>query len=126
VRSHIGRPGFRSRQIAWVTTPLDADICCVADLAELYHQRWPVETALAQLKATMRMEVLHCQTVPGVLKELTVLAIVYKSAEEAGNVGEVWTGALQTVTIEAQAGHMQAQNTGLPDVERFHAVRMAG
>jgi len=25
----------------------------------------------------MRMEVVHCQTVPGVLKELTVLAMVY-------------------------------------------------
>jgi hypothetical protein len=36
-----------------------------------------VETALAQLKTTMQMEVLHCKTVPGVLKELTVFAIVY-------------------------------------------------
>jgi hypothetical protein len=49
----------------------------VADLAELYHQRWRVETSLAQLKTTMRMDVLHCQTVPGVLKELTVFPIVY-------------------------------------------------
>jgi hypothetical protein len=36
-----------------------------------------VETALAHLKTTMRMEVLHCKTVPGVLKELTVFAMVY-------------------------------------------------
>jgi hypothetical protein len=36
-----------------------------------------VETALAQLKTTMQMEELHGQTVPGVLKELTVFAIVY-------------------------------------------------
>jgi hypothetical protein len=36
-----------------------------------------VETALAQLKTTMQMEVLHCKTVPGVLKELTVFTIVY-------------------------------------------------
>jgi hypothetical protein len=35
------------------------------------------ETSLAQLKTTMRMAVLHCKTVPGVLKELTVFAIVY-------------------------------------------------
>jgi hypothetical protein len=49
----------------------------VADLAELYRQRWPVDTALAQLKTAMQMDVLHGQTVPGVLKELTVLAIVY-------------------------------------------------
>ena len=49
----------------------------VADLADLYRQRWQVETALAHLKTTMRMDVLHCQTVPGVLKELTVFALVY-------------------------------------------------
>jgi hypothetical protein len=36
-----------------------------------------IETSLAHLKTTMRMEVLHCKTMPGVLKELTVFAIVY-------------------------------------------------
>ena len=49
----------------------------MADLAELYRQRWQVETALAQLKTTMQMDVLHGQTVPGVLKELTIFALVY-------------------------------------------------
>jgi hypothetical protein len=41
------------------------------------RRRWQGETALAQLKTTMQMDVLHGQTVPGVLKELTVFAIVY-------------------------------------------------
>ena len=77
VRYHIGRPGFRTRQITLVTTLLDAEIYRVADLAELYRQRWQVETSLAHLKTTMQMDVLHCKTVPGVLKELTVFAIVY-------------------------------------------------
>ena len=36
-----------------------------------------IETALSPLKTTMQMEVLHGKTVPGVLKELTVFAIVY-------------------------------------------------
>ena len=77
VRYHIGRPGFRTRQITLVTTLLDAGSYRVADLAALYHQRWQVETSLAHLKTTMRMDVLHCKTVSGVLKELTVFAIVY-------------------------------------------------
>jgi hypothetical protein len=59
-----------------MTTLLDAAVYRVADLAERYRQRWQVETALAHLKTTMRMDVLHGQTVPGVLKELTVFAIV--------------------------------------------------
>jgi IS4 transposase len=77
VQYRIDRPGFRTRQITLVTTLLDADIYRVADLAELYRRRWQVETALSHLKTTMQMEVLHCKTVPGVLKELTVFAIVY-------------------------------------------------
>ena len=60
-----------------VTTLLDAEISRVADLAALSHQRWRVETSLAQRKTSMQLEVLPCQTVPGVLKELTVCAIVY-------------------------------------------------
>jgi hypothetical protein len=59
-----------------VTTLLDAESYRVADLAELYRQRWQVETSLAQLTTTRQMDVLHGQTVPGVLKELTIFAIV--------------------------------------------------
>jgi hypothetical protein len=77
VRYHIGPPGFRTRQVTLVTTLLDAEVYPVSALAELYRRRWQVETALAQLKTTMQMDVLHCKTVPGVLKELTVFAIVY-------------------------------------------------
>jgi hypothetical protein len=77
VRDHIGTPGFRTRQITLVTTLLDAESYRVADLAELYRQRWQVETSLAHLKTTMQMDVLHGQTVPGMLRELTVFAIVY-------------------------------------------------
>src|SRR5262249_51224022 len=37
---------------------------------------WRVETSLAQLTTPMPRDVRHGQTVPGVLKELTVLALV--------------------------------------------------
>jgi hypothetical protein len=77
VRYYIDRPGFRTRQITLVTTLLDAEVYPVPDLAELYRRRWQVETALAPLKTAMQMDVLHCKTVSGVLKEVTVFAIVY-------------------------------------------------
>src|SRR4029450_12659152 len=77
VRYRMGTPGFRTREITLVTTLLDAEAYCVSDLAELYRQRWQVETSLAQLKTTMQMEVLHCKTVSGVLKELTAFPIAY-------------------------------------------------
>jgi hypothetical protein len=77
VRYHIGTPGFRTREITLVTTLLDAEAYRVSELAELYRRRWQVETSLAQLKTGMQMEVLHCKTVAGTLKELTVFAMVY-------------------------------------------------
>jgi hypothetical protein len=76
VRYPTGTPGCQTRQITLVTTLLDPGRYTVTDLAELYCRRWQIETALAHLKTTMQMDVLHCKTVPGVLKELTVFALV--------------------------------------------------
>jgi hypothetical protein len=76
VRYGIGTPGFRTRQITLVTTLLDPETYPVTDLAELYGQRCRIETSLAHLKTTMQMDALHGQTGPGVLKELTVFALV--------------------------------------------------
>jgi hypothetical protein len=95
-RYHLGRPGFRTRQVTLVTTLLDAQTYRVVDLAELYRQRWQVETSLAHLKTTMHMDVLHCKTVSGVLKELTVFAIVYNLVRMV--MGQ--SAALQHVSVE--------------------------
>ena len=77
VRYQVGRPGFRVRTVTLVTTLLDAAIYPPDALAELYGARWRVELDLRHLKTTMKMDVLKCKTVAGVLKELTVYAIVY-------------------------------------------------
>ena len=73
----VTRPGFRVRTITLVTTLLDAEAYPADELATLYFQRWEVETNFAHLKTTLGMDVLHCETEAGVLKELTVYAIVY-------------------------------------------------
>jgi hypothetical protein len=71
------RPGFRVRTITLVTTLLDADAVPAEALDELYHARWGVETNLAHLKTTLKMDALHCKTEAGIEKELTAIAIVY-------------------------------------------------
>jgi Transposase DDE domain len=77
IRYRVGRAGFRTETVTLVTTLLDAEIYPVAALAELYGVRWRVEQNLRHLKQTMKMDVLKCTTVDGILKELTVFAIVY-------------------------------------------------
>jgi hypothetical protein len=77
LRYRVGRPGFRTRTVTLVTTLLDAEVYPLAALAELYGVRWRVELDLRHLETTMKMDVLKCKTVEGVLKELAVYAIVY-------------------------------------------------
>ena len=60
-----------------VTTLIDAELYPADALAELYGTRWRVEEHLKALKQTMKMDVLKCKTVEGVLKELTMYAVAY-------------------------------------------------
>lgn len=69
--------GHRTRVITLVTTLVDAEIYPAAALADLYLSRWQIEVNFRHLKTTMGMEILHCKTVDGVLKELHVFAIAY-------------------------------------------------
>src|SRR4051794_14415768 len=77
LRYRTGRAGFRVRQVTLVTTLVDAELYPPVELAELYRRRWEAETNLKHLKTTMRMDVLRCETVAGVTKELLMFALVY-------------------------------------------------
>jgi hypothetical protein len=63
--------------VTLVTTLVDAELYPLVELAELYRKRWEVEGHLKALKTTMKMEVLRCETVAGVSKELLMFALVY-------------------------------------------------
>jgi IS4 transposase len=70
-------PGHRTEVITLVTTLLDPSVYPAEALAELYLGRWQIELNFRHLKTTMGLEVLHCKTVAGVLKELYMFAIAY-------------------------------------------------
>src|SRR5262249_2134853 len=75
LRYRVGAPGFRTRSVVLVTTLLDAEAYPASALAELYLCRWRIEGDPKHLKITMNMDVLRCETVEGVLKELAVFAL---------------------------------------------------
>jgi hypothetical protein len=77
VRFRVGVPGRRTREITLVTTLLDARRYPARALARLYERRWRAEVNLRHLKQTLGMDVLRCETVPGVMKELLVFVTVY-------------------------------------------------
>jgi hypothetical protein len=77
LRYRTPQRGYRTQVITLVTTLIDPNLYSAADLAELYLSRWQIEVNFRHLKTTMGLEVLHCKTVEGVLKELCMFAIAY-------------------------------------------------
>jgi hypothetical protein len=73
----IRRRGFRPLRIELVTTLLEAQEYPAAELVELAKGRWSAELNIRHLKTTMGLEVLKCQSVQGVLKELAIFCLVY-------------------------------------------------
>ena len=83
LRYRVKTPGFRTRQVTLATTLLNPELYPAAALAELYRQRWPVETNLLHLKQTLGLAVLKSETVAGVEKEILVFALVYNLVQSA-------------------------------------------
>lgn len=77
LRYKVGGRGVRTRTVTLVTTLIDEQAYPLEALADLYGARWRVEQYFRDMKQSMKMDVLRCKTVDGVLKELTVYAIVY-------------------------------------------------
>jgi len=77
LRYEVHQKGFRVKKITLVTTLLDDKVYSLPELTELYRRRWEQETNFGHVKTTMKMDVLKCKTVNGVLKELHVFALIY-------------------------------------------------
>ena len=77
LRYRVEVPGYRAGEVTLVTTLLEASAYPASALADLYLRRWQVEVNFRHLKITMKMDVLRCKTVEGVLKELAMFALAY-------------------------------------------------
>jgi hypothetical protein len=77
VRYRVESPGFRVGEVTVVTTLLDGAAYPADEVAMLYFRRWLAEVNFKHIKTTMKMDVLRCETVDGVLKELAMFALVY-------------------------------------------------
>jgi hypothetical protein len=82
LRYAIPKKGFRPEEITLATTLLDAETYTLDDLSDLFLQRWEVETNIGHLKTTMKLDVLKCKKVEGVLRELQVFALIYNMVRQ--------------------------------------------
>ena len=77
LRYSLRRPGFRTRSVTLVTTLLDRECYPAEQLALLYARRWQIELWFRDLKTSMGMNVLRCQSPKMVHKELEMFFIAY-------------------------------------------------
>jgi len=77
VRYTVEHKGFRTTHVLIATTLMDQVLWPDAKVAELYGHRWQIETCFDHLKTTMKMGVLRCKTLDGVMKELIMYLAVY-------------------------------------------------
>jgi hypothetical protein len=69
--------GFRNRKVTLVTTLLDPQIYPAEELAAVYGRRWRLELCLRDVKTTMGMELLRCQSPAMARKEVLAYFIAH-------------------------------------------------
>lgn len=72
LRTSIQRPGFRTSELTVMTTLLDAALYPREEILSAYLRRWRMELCLDDLKTTLGMEMLHCQSPQLLASELLV------------------------------------------------------
>ena len=77
VRLEISSRGHRTQTITLVTTLVDPTAYPIQALGELYLSRWMVELHFREIKITLGMDVLRCQTPAMAEKEIMMHAVSY-------------------------------------------------
>jgi hypothetical protein len=77
IRFNVTEPGYRTEEIVVATTLLDVETYSKADITDLYYYRWHVELDIRAIKATLKMDVLTCQTPEMVRKEIWMHLLAY-------------------------------------------------
>jgi hypothetical protein len=77
VRVIVAAKGFRTRIVLIATTLTDATLYPADAIRELYAQRWTIELHFAQIKTTLGLDVLRCQSPAMTEKELQIHLIAY-------------------------------------------------
>lgn len=77
LRCQLQVPGYRPGSVILVTTLLDPVAYPARELAQLYVRRWRIELWFRDIKTSMGMERLRCQTPKMVHKELEMFLIAY-------------------------------------------------
>ncbi len=77
IRRRLKQSGFRTRELVLVTTLLDPTAYPAEEIAAAYLRRWRLEMCLDDLKTTLGLDALRCQSPAMVQRELLTLLIAH-------------------------------------------------
>ena len=117
IKVTVNTAGFRTKSFYLVTTLTDAQTYSTADLSDLYFQRWDVELFFRDIKTTMGMDILRCNTAAMVEKEILMYFIAY-NAIRLLMVDAAKVAALPPRRISFKAG-VQALRQWEPQLNRM-------
>lgn len=80
IRQRVQQKGFRTRELALVTTLLDAAAYPRKEIVAAYLRRWRLEMCLDDLKTTLGLDALRCKSPAMVHRELLALLIAHNLA----------------------------------------------
>lgn len=77
IRARIQEPNCRVHTVTLITTLVDPDLWPSELIVEMYRRRWQVELFLDDIKTTLQMDRLSCQSPGMVLKEIEMHMVAY-------------------------------------------------
>lgn len=80
----VDQPGYRVKELVIATTLLDAQEYGADEIVTLYSERWNVELDIRNLKATLGMGELRCQTPFMVEREIWAHILAYNLVRKVG------------------------------------------
>jgi hypothetical protein len=113
VRYSVSQKGYRTNSVIVATTLRDEALWPDEKIAELYGHRWLIETCYKHMKTTMKMSVLRCKSVDGVMKELAVYLAAYNLVRLA-------------ILQAAEKMHVSPHRVSFVDAMRWLLARMLG
>jgi hypothetical protein len=77
IRRRVKQKGFRTQELVLVTTLLDPTAYPAEEIAAAYLRRWRLEMCLDDLKTTLGLDALRCQSPDMIHRELLALLIAH-------------------------------------------------
>ncbi|EAZ90686.1 IS4 family transposase [Crocosphaera chwakensis] len=112
VHCYICIPGFRTKEIIVVTTLIDAIEYPSSDILDLYDQRWQAEVNLRNIKTTLGMDILTCQTPEMVRKEIYVYLLAYNFLRSIMyDAGDIFNHKPIRLSLQATRQHLNNFST---------------